>query len=41
LNEAVREADIVVLLVAHDQFRGLDRTMLTDKIVIDTVGVMH
>ena len=41
LHEAVREADIVVLLVAHDQFRTLDRTMLTDKIVIDTVGAMQ
>jgi UDP-N-acetyl-D-mannosaminuronic acid dehydrogenase len=41
LQEAVREADIIALLVAHDQFRTLDRTMLTDKIVIDTVGAMH
>jgi UDP-N-acetyl-D-mannosaminuronic acid dehydrogenase len=41
LQEAVREADIVALLVAHDQFRTLDRTLLADKIIIDTVGVMH
>jgi UDP-N-acetyl-D-mannosaminuronic acid dehydrogenase len=41
LEEAVREADIVALLVAHDQFRTLDRTLLADKIIIDTVGVMH
>ena len=41
LQEAVREADIVALLVAHNQFRKVDRTLLTDKIVIDTVGVIQ
>ncbi len=38
-EEAVRCADIVVLLVNHRQFAGLDRALLRDKLVIDTRGV--
>jgi UDP-N-acetyl-D-mannosaminuronic acid dehydrogenase len=41
LQEALREADIVVLLVQHDQFRSMDRRMLAEKILIDTVGVLR
>ena len=41
LGDAVRQSDIVALLVAHDQFSSLDRTTLNDKIVIDTVGVLR
>jgi UDP-N-acetyl-D-mannosaminuronic acid dehydrogenase len=38
LDEALREADIVVILVAHREFREMPSTQLRDKIVIDTVG---
>ncbi|MCX5375065.1 UDP binding domain-containing protein [Streptomyces sp. NBC_00091] len=33
---AVREADIIVLLVNHDAFRGINRTALRGKAVFDT-----
>ena len=40
LDEAVAQADIVVILVAHNRFRNLDRGALTQKVVIDTVGLL-
>ena len=39
LDEALRRADIVVLLVNHRQFLAVDRARLAGKIVIDTRGV--
>jgi UDP-N-acetyl-D-mannosaminuronic acid dehydrogenase len=41
LDEAVRDADIVVLLVDHSQFKAADRRKLRlrEKVVIDTRGV--
>ncbi|HWJ86195.1 MAG TPA: UDP-N-acetyl-D-mannosamine dehydrogenase, partial [Cellulomonas sp.] len=38
-NEALDEADIVVLLVDHDQFRSISRSRLEGKVVYDTRGV--
>jgi UDP-N-acetyl-D-mannosaminuronic acid dehydrogenase len=37
--DAVDSADIVVLLVEHDQFRLLNRSLLAGKVVYDTRGV--
>ena len=37
--EAIEEADIVVLLVDHAPFKQIDRSLLAEKIVIDTKGV--
>jgi len=37
-DEAMKQADIVVLLVNHRQFAGIDRALLRDKVVIDTRG---
>ena len=37
-NDAVDSADIVVLLVDHDQFRALNRSLLAGKVVYDTRG---
>jgi len=37
-DEAVRRADVVVLLVNHRQFSAIDCALLRDKIVIDTRG---
>jgi UDP-N-acetyl-D-mannosaminuronic acid dehydrogenase len=37
-NTAVRDADVVVLLVDHDAFRGVKRTALRGKAVFDTRG---
>ncbi|MBP2316403.1 UDP-N-acetyl-D-mannosamine dehydrogenase [Azospirillum soli] len=39
LATALSHADIVILLVDHKAFKGLSRTMLREKIVIDTRGV--
>jgi len=39
LVQALAEADIVVLLVEHAQFHGIDRLTLNSKIIIDTRGV--
>ncbi|AZL04593.1 UDP-N-acetyl-D-mannosamine dehydrogenase [Brevibacterium aurantiacum] len=39
VNEAIRAADIVLLLVDHTEFTRIDRTLLTQKIVHDTRGV--
>lgn len=38
-EEAIRRADIVVLLVDHREFKHLDRSLLAEKAVIDTRGV--
>lgn len=39
LDEALGEADIVVLLVDHMQFKRIDSSAVEDKVVIDTKGV--
>jgi UDP-N-acetyl-D-mannosaminuronic acid dehydrogenase len=41
LTDAIAQSDIVALLVAHDQFRALDRTLMTDKVVIDAAGALR
>ncbi len=38
-EEAVGRADIVVVLVAHDRFRLLDRAALDAKVLVDVVGL--
>jgi UDP-N-acetyl-D-mannosaminuronic acid dehydrogenase len=38
-DQAVREADIVVLLVAHSDFKSPPRDVLLSRVVIDTVGL--
>ncbi|HML06948.1 MAG TPA: UDP-N-acetyl-D-mannosamine dehydrogenase [Xanthobacteraceae bacterium] len=40
LPTAVRRADIVGILVAHNKFRSLDRGTVASKIVVDTVGLL-
>ena len=39
--EAVREADIVAVLVAHTVFRKIPREELMRRVVIDTTGLTH
>lgn len=41
LDDALKEADIILLLVDHDQFKKIDRRSLEDKIVIDTRGALR
>lgn len=40
-HAAVRDADIVVLLVAHSQFKSIRRETLQSRVVIDTVGLFQ
>jgi UDP-N-acetyl-D-mannosaminuronic acid dehydrogenase len=40
LATAVRRADIVAVLVAHNKFLSLDRGAVASKIVVDTVGLL-
>ena len=40
LPRALEEAHIVAVLVAHDQFRGIDRVALREKILVDAVGIL-
>jgi len=39
LGEVLREADILLLLVDHEEFQGVDRELLKEKVLIDTRGV--
>jgi UDP-N-acetyl-D-mannosaminuronic acid dehydrogenase len=39
--EAVRQADIVALLVAHSPFRKIPREELMRRVVIDATGLTH
>ena len=41
VETAVDDADIVVLLVDHDQFRAVNRSRLAGKVVYDTRGIWH
>jgi UDP-N-acetyl-D-mannosaminuronic acid dehydrogenase len=38
-NDALEAADIVASLVDHDQFRSLNRSLLSGKVVYDTRGI--
>ena len=40
-HQAVAEADVVSILVAHSMFRNVDRAALASKVVIDTVGLLQ
>lgn len=39
LEKVLKDSDIIVLLVNHKQFYDVDRELLKEKIVIDTLGV--
>jgi UDP-N-acetyl-D-mannosaminuronic acid dehydrogenase len=39
LGEVLQEADIPLLLVDHEEFQGIDRELLKEKVLIDTRGV--
>ena len=39
LNEVLKEADILLVLVDHDEFKGIDRELLNEKVVVDTRGI--
>ena len=39
IDEAVRRADILLVLVDHDRFRGIEASQLARKVLIDTRGL--
>ena len=39
LQQVLREADILLVLVDHDEFKEIDRELLKEKVLIDTRGV--
>jgi UDP-N-acetyl-D-mannosaminuronic acid dehydrogenase len=41
LEEVLKESDILLVLVDHDEFKGIDRELLKEKVVIDTRGVLR
>ncbi len=40
IKSGIEKADIVLILVRHKEFEYLNKTLLDDKIVIDTVGLL-
>lgn len=41
LNEVLKEADILLVLVDHEEFKGIDREIFKEKVVIDTKGLFR
>jgi UDP-N-acetyl-D-mannosaminuronic acid dehydrogenase len=41
LLDAIKRADVVAILVAHNKFRMLDRGAVASKIVVDVVGLLN
>lgn len=39
LGEVMREADILLVLVDHEEFKEIDRELLKEKVLIDTRGI--
>ncbi|MBH0320132.1 UDP-N-acetyl-D-mannosamine dehydrogenase [Bacillus cereus] len=39
-EQAISEADIVLLLVDHDQFQTIEHDLLKEKVVVDTRGIL-
>jgi UDP-N-acetyl-D-mannosaminuronic acid dehydrogenase len=39
LGEVLKKADILLLLVDHEEFQAIDRELLKEKVLIDTRGV--
>jgi UDP-N-acetyl-D-mannosaminuronic acid dehydrogenase len=39
LGDVLKEADILLVLVDHAEFKGIDRELLKEKVVIDTRGI--
>jgi UDP-N-acetyl-D-mannosaminuronic acid dehydrogenase len=39
LGDVLNEADILLVLVDHVEFKGIDRELLKEKVVIDTRGI--
>jgi UDP-N-acetyl-D-mannosaminuronic acid dehydrogenase len=41
LKQLLKEADILLLLVDHTEFKEIDLDTIKDKVVIDTRGVLR
>ncbi|MGB0330669.1 MAG: UDP binding domain-containing protein, partial [Planctomycetota bacterium] len=40
LGDALERANVVVVLVDHDEFRNIERSRMSTKVVVDTRGVL-
>ena len=40
LGDALERANVVVVLVDHDEFRNIERSRMNTKVVVDTRGVI-
>ena len=41
VGQVLKEADILVVLVDHDEFKAIDQRALKEKVVIDTRGIIN
>jgi len=41
LDAAIKDADIIVILVGHFEFKSLDKKFLENKVIIDTLGILN
>ena len=41
LDQALAEADIILILAAHKPFKKISPTLLAEKIIIDTCGALR
>jgi len=41
LQEGLRQADIIVYLVSHKMFKGIDKTLVKSKIILDFCGITY
>ena len=39
VDEAIRDADVIVMLVDHKEFKAVDRHLLNGKPIVDTKGL--
>ena len=41
LKEGIESSDVIVSLVDHREFKGIDKKTLEDKILLDTIGIFN
>ena len=41
LDAAIKDADIIVILVGHFEFKSIDKKFLENKVIIDTLGILN
>jgi UDP-N-acetyl-D-mannosaminuronic acid dehydrogenase len=41
LDAAIKDADIIVILVGHYEFKSIDKKFIENKVIIDTLGILN